>query len=833
MSEKLYSIQYDTTSAVKAAKNVDAFAASIVKHDAAVVADTAATKKQTAAYNELATAAGRAAKMVDTLAASMAAATAQGNAFATTAVGAAVGALDLDKAAKAAGTSARQFGKSLDTAGTAAKAAAHGIDQATAAARAANIPIGSAATATRAGASAFRAFGKAATTAATNVGTVATATNTATAALNGTATAGAAAKAGLASVGKAAAGAVPGTKGLAAGLQRLISTAAALGILRKVIGEIGDAMKDAREFDTSTADSNFEKRKEARELAFNMGEKGVTEKVMGRVFGTALSSGMTFKEALAHNQEFEGSVVAGKLKGNVRDDQKEAISKATAVVARRSGLDAKTAGDMTGVILHHMNVNTDANGKPISADVAAQMVASKLDSMVTGLAAGRGSVSTLSKGEISQAASAVGSGHATLDEMTGLISTASNYSKNASGVGTKYSQISDIINRPDAATADLLKESGVADAKGDVAKLQAMKKHLDEKRAEAEAKGEKFDEHAYLYDKGFHLKAARESLVSMLQFVGSKDKPNVLEKQIAEAQANSRDFAGTKSRNAEFMAMPDSRMAVAKAAREAAEYKHGKKTEDLQAAREAAAARLISDGTFKDKTQLVADAARGGFGLQEFMGLPSQIQQRIDEEALNSAMTAAENAGVPVNVSPGAFHMTEDQAPVDITKADPRWSDPELPRRHGIEYLLKHPEETARVFKDLSARGVDVYGGTGSLSVEQQIADRDPEKAKAWEAAKQARPNAPVKQPVDYLHATPREPATPLLPVTPDGKHFGVVSNGLGNSGGNMAASVDTTKLDRSADKLGTAADKLLSAMQQANMPGMPSNFGNFGGYRA
>jgi hypothetical protein len=418
--------------------------------------------------------------------------------------------------------------------------------------------------------------------------------------------------------------------------------------------------------------------------------------------------------------------------------------------------------------------------------------------------------------------------------MSGLVSTASNYAKGPAGTGVKLSQIENIIHRPDDATKALMEKAGIKPGTGTVGILQGLRSHLDSMKAAAEGRGEKFDEDSYLYGEGMHLDAARKSLVSMLHFTGSEATPGVLEKQIAEAQKNSQDLEGTKGRNEAYMATPDARMATAKAARGEAEYKHGEKTEALQVAREAAAARMIDAGVFKDQTQLVADKARGGFGVKEWAGLPSEFQQRIDEEALGSAMNAAENAGVAVNLSPeaqsGAFKTDSSVGPIDITKASPMWSDPELPKRLGMEYLKAHPEESARLLKDLAEKGVDVYGGVGSTGAQARADNRDPAKAAEWDAARGMQPGAPVTQPVD-MNATPREPVSPILPGAPGGKQFGVTDAGGSQGGGQGGTTV--VKVEGSAD-LKEAARMLVAFVQQANMPGMPTDFGqNIGGHRA
>lgn len=828
MADTNYVVSYDTSSAVKAAKNIDAFTASVVKHDAAVVSDLAAAKRLTAAYNDLATAAGKATKMVDKAAASMAAATAQGTAFAANLTGAAVAALDLEKGATTAAAATAKAGRAMDKTGTSAKAAAVGIDAAAMAARASNIPIGAMGAAASTAGSKFRAFSKAATTAATGLGNTTTAANAATAALNGTATAGTAAKAGLQGVGKAATGSVNGVKALGMSLTGLVSTAVALGVLKKVVGELGDAIKEAREFDKDSAEGNFDKREAARELAFNMGENGPNDKVMGRVFGTAVASGMSFKEALTHNQELEGSIVAGVLKGNVREDQKEEIAKATAVVARRAGLDAKTAGDMTGTITQFENFNTDKNGKPISAEQAGKMIAAKMDSIVTGLAAGRGSVSTLARGEISQSMSAVGSGRATLDEMTGLVSTASNFAKSASGTGTKYSQISALINRPDESTKEFMAASGVGGAQGDVAKLQALKRYVDA------AKPKGIDTNTWLNEQGFHAKGEREAIVSILPFVGSKDAPNVLEKQIAEAQKNAGDLEGTKARNAAYMATGPAQHDVANAKVETATYEHGKKTENLVTARLNAVAQLIDEGVYKEKTQVMADKLRGGFGLAEFAGLQSGEQQRIDERVAQNALAAAKDAGVSVFLSPDAqkgITNGQDSAPIDLTSdripGSTSKTTPGYLAELGATYLKQDPEEAARVLNDLTAKGVPITGSSG-IAAKQKSADRDPGKAAAWEAAKQMRPGAKT-QPVD-LKATPREPASPAPGLMMGPRKVQGGTAGPENS--ELVAKVDASSLDKAARDLSSAANAIQTAMQQASMPGLPNGFGDFGAYR-
>jgi hypothetical protein len=391
MADKDYSIKYDTSSAVPAGKNVGLLAQAIAALDTIVNRFVAAGKNLIDVLNRIAAAAAKAQKAVDAFNASMAAATGQATSYAAGTASAAAATTDMGSAATVANGA-------MKTAGTTLATTAYNVQRFTHAA-------GLAAPSAKALGSSFqgsiehvREFDKVTRTAVIGTGDL-------TSGMNAIVPAGGAMGATMQETvihmkdtTTATTEATEGFEGLRGGLSQFITIGLGITALTKIVQEYAAAVKEGREFDVATADSNFDKREQARELAFNMGQNGPNDRVMGSIFETAIASGMTFDEALKHNQELEGSVVAGKLAGNVRDDQMAEVKKKTAVVARRSGLDAKTAGDMAGVILHDMNVNTDANGKQIDAEKAGDMVAAKLDSMITALAAGRGNVSTLARG---------------------------------------------------------------------------------------------------------------------------------------------------------------------------------------------------------------------------------------------------------------------------------------------------------------------------------------------------------------------------------------------------------------------------------------------------
>jgi hypothetical protein len=212
-------------------------------------------------------------------------------------------------------------------------------------------------------------------------------------------------------------------------------------------------------------------------------------------------------------------------------------------------------------------------------------------------------------------------------------------------------------------------------------------------------------------------------------------------------------------------------MTKVKAAREAAEYEHGRKTEAAQIAREAAAVRLINRGVFKDKQQVVADAVKGGFGLKEFAGLPSELKQRIEEEALRSTITDAKNKGVPIvpnhetQINFGAAGVGKKEGsykPVDLTATQPHLLE------SAIGVIRENPEEAARLYREAAGNGVNVTGDLGSVAAEQRSKDRDPEKAKQLEAARKPRTGAKVTQPVDP-NATPTDPKNPVKGLTSTG----------------------------------------------------------------
>ena len=146
--------------------------------------------------------------------------------------------------------------------------------------------------------------------------------------------------------------------------------AAALGVLKKVVGDLGDAIREAREKAEGKGEKALGMRDEFRELANLMGTKDTDEAIAPRQ--AVQADRLPVDGTREFLQQFIGSVATAEEKGNIRKDQYQSVGRPRRRAAYRVGIDPKVAGRLTGAMLQRFDVNNqfDANGNKLTPEQA-------------------------------------------------------------------------------------------------------------------------------------------------------------------------------------------------------------------------------------------------------------------------------------------------------------------------------------------------------------------------------------------------------------------------------------------------------------------------------
>lgn len=417
-------------------------------------------------------------------------------------------------------------------------------------------------------------------------------------------------------------------------------TMMALREVEQVLKAIGDGLHAAEERANALAEKNLKLRDSMRELANLQGKSGPDDQVTGEAFKLGLAAGMKPSEAVDFLTQFEGSIPAGRQKGNIgtkdmTDEQKLELEKQIARVGAsfgtRIGVDAKTMGDLAGVIPQHTKIDK------------VETFAGHLGGLAYGLNEGRGQMTPLMRQELGAAGNAIGSNRIKdLPELGAVIGVASTLSKSAGTSGNIYRQMSNALNRSTGQEGDFLQSIGVDKADGDIAKLKIMRDHLSQFGGK--------DPNRYLAEKGFGSQEERGSLVAM---AGQYD---LITHRSAKARGMIGQGAQVMAQNDEFLnttVLGQSRKA--EAAKEAAEFIQGREREEFTDARKAAEARLWSRGELDTASSNLGDSLFDStIGLlgKQFFGAPGRRQERIDAEATSTLFSEAERVGVDI---PGEY----------------------------------------------------------------------------------------------------------------------------------------------------------------------------------
>lgn len=431
--------------------------------------------------------------------------------------------------------------------------------------------------------------------------------------------------------------------GLFGGLEKLATAGALFAALKKITGEIADALRQAREHAESMGEKSLNTREKFAGLAALMGETEVNDRVMARAHRVNMGAGLgSLDKTNQFLKEFEGSMSMGTEAGHILDKDKADVAIEVARFARRNQIDMGAAGDMAGVIAQHVDLNKqlDANGKPMTP---AQSMAAQLEA--AGQASnqlGRGNVSTLMKNAAGIAQAGLNSGRLTDPaEAYALTSTISNIVKDPGRISTTYNQASSLVNDTSEKGRAFLDSSGIADAKGDIAKFNKLSEVLDKAR-KAHTGPRPFDPYAYLADQGFGNETEVRSAVAL----ASPGKDAHLQAGVRAAKERTRDGAGAVALNAKSMEGREAQYGVAKARMAYGEMSEGAPQEDETILRMNAAAELAREGVLNRADQKVRDAFEGGFGAKEFFGLSSQERERINERVRRKLETKAANSRI-------------------------------------------------------------------------------------------------------------------------------------------------------------------------------------------
>lgn len=402
-----------------------------------------------------------------------------------------------------------------------------------------------------------------------------------------------------------------GGKGL--GVGKLAGGVAVASFANALLSASRGAFSGSETTAIESADKAQEFRESRREIASMMGESGVTDKVLDSSLRTMRASGMTAEEEAKFTAEYYGSSETGRKKGNIGQgmnaDQRAKLEQemrdAAARIAVQKGMDPKTAGDLAGVVSQYMPINS-------AADLAGQ-----ISSLYTSAQEGRGAVSPMIQGMLSQAPAAISSGRVSgLPEFGAWIGMGSTFSRSAKSAGVTYSWIDRALGRTGGQAGDYLGRVGAGKQPTLIGKLESVKADLDK------VEGDKLD---YLSRQGFGSMEDRRSILAYTENIG------VLKKNIEDAKVQA--TKGGDAINASLMSQsdPNVRRRSANAQKEAAEIQRGRKTEGYVAAMVAAEARLIDRGEIDTTSTNLTDATVDKLSITSGRGqrLQSEVTQGL------------------------------------------------------------------------------------------------------------------------------------------------------------------------------------------------------------
>ena len=426
---------------------------------------------------------------------------------------------------------------------------------------------------------------------------------------------------------------------LTGSLSKMMVAAIALRAGKAVIGEFGGAIKEAREAAEGRGEIALGARTQLVELK-NM--LGVSEDaVMNLALLHSTKTGSTVADSAKFLTKLHSGIEPGRVKGNVKAADLAAIASDSAIVGSMYGVGADTSADVSASIINNEDLggHRDAKGNLLSPQ---QFHKTRLDTLLKTLSAeGRGKTELLARNLVTHASENLASGRVEdIGEAAAQISSAS-FTKNAGRTANHAKQALAMVNRTEDKPKAWLQAAGINDAVGED-KFVKLDEALDKAEAEFRQAGGvgKFDRAKFLQTQGFH-----ESTQVAAAVVSAEDSSRVV-KSIAAAKTRMGDPALVESDMAKHRDTKEFAGRASKAEFAAAEIGAGAEQEDLTIARRSAMARLLKRNALDATNVKIQNAIKGGFGLAEFVGLPSAEQNMIDEEVSADLTKRSHAAGL-------------------------------------------------------------------------------------------------------------------------------------------------------------------------------------------
>jgi hypothetical protein len=490
----------------------------------------------------------------------------------------------------------------------------------------------------------------------------------------------------------------------------MLATAAAFRGLEfgvAIVAEIGRGAAEARKHLAELAEDATKTRDAMRELANLRGHSGPDDEVTSGAVAFGLKANMTPDQARKFLERFEGSVPAGEQKGNIGQIEdnfgiladprrvkktKEEIALEAAKFGKRVNLEDKTAGDIAGVIPMYKRVTGGLD------------MAQTLGRIAYGLNEGRGNLEPLMRGLTETAGALVDQEHGPVSSpeelavLYGVMSTHKGEQASGTYLRKAVRELSDFGGKQEAG----LRAMGITEKDSALQKFRKADQYLRKREQETG-----LDRGALLQQMGFNEGAGREAVTMM-----TRDMP-VVEQRLIKQQG----ITGTQvmRQNEEyFLKNPAGVRQRIEAAAQASNYSRGREQEWVNNARKMAVVRMKEESRFMSGELAFADKVMElGGATTAIAGMPTELENRINDEAMHNLHVAATGAGLEEHF----LRMQRDKAPMD------------------------------QIFREMvpriQERGVDPFQAPASIRLKTEAAARPEAQKKKDEAARRGR-NAPT-----------------------------------------------------------------------------------------
>jgi len=153
-----------------------------------------------------------------------------------------------------------------------------------------------------------------------------------------------------------------GGGGMLAGLGASLMRRTVFAGVSAGVGAARDGAQAQKEYFERAAQRYNDFRKELIPLANLAGQTDVTGSVISDQIGFQKATGMTADEAINYREQYQGSIGAGKLRGNISDDTASKLEVQGALFAQRYGLEAGMTGKLTGLLSEYGKIPTAEAG---------------------------------------------------------------------------------------------------------------------------------------------------------------------------------------------------------------------------------------------------------------------------------------------------------------------------------------------------------------------------------------------------------------------------------------------------------------------------------------